>query len=77
MTETRFETVACNLCGSWEHSPLHVIKGYTIVRCNKCGLVFINPRPVASKLATIYDDGSYYGAPAMSVPMASLTTACR
>ncbi len=61
MTETRFETVACNLCGSEEHSPLHVIKGYTIVRCNECRLVFINPRPVASELATIYDDGAYYG----------------
>lgn len=61
MTETRFETVECNLCGSEEHSPLHVIKGYTVVRCNACRLVFINPRPVASELATIYDDSYYDG----------------
>ena len=61
MTEMRYETVACNLCGSEEHSPLHVIKGYTVVRCNECRLVFINPRPVASELATIYNEGDYYG----------------
>ena len=27
MTETRFETVTCNLFGSVEQSPLHVTKG--------------------------------------------------
>ena len=51
------ETVGCNLCGSAEYSRLHVKHGYTIVRCNRCRLVFLNPRPVPSELANIYDDG--------------------
>ena len=55
------ETVVCNLCGSAEYSQLHVVHGYTIVRCNQCRLVFLNPRPVASDLASIYDTESYYG----------------
>ena len=55
------ETVVCNLCGSAEYSQLHVKHGYTIVRCNQCRLVFLNPRPVASDLASIYDTESYYG----------------
>ena len=55
------ETVDCNLCGSAEYSRLHVKHGYTIVRCNHCRLVFLNPRPVPSDLATIYDTESYYG----------------
>ena len=60
MTQVRQETVPCNLCGSEEHTPLHVVKGYTIVRCSGCGLVFLNPRPVAAELATIYNSASYY-----------------
>ena len=55
------ETVGCNLCGSTEYSRLHVKHGYTIVRCNQCRLVFLNPRPVPSDLASIYNEESYYG----------------
>ena len=55
------ETVGCNLCGSAEYSRLHVKHGYTIVRCNQCRLVFLNPRPVPSDLASIYNEESYYG----------------
>ena len=55
------ETVGCNLCGSAEYSRLHVKHGYTIVRCNRCRLVFLNPRPVPSDLASIYNEESYYG----------------
>ena len=51
----------CNLCGSEEYSQQHVVRGYTIVRCDDCGLTFLNPRPVAGELATIYDTADYYG----------------
>ena len=40
MTQTRYETIACNSCG-------------------ECRLVFINPRPAAKELATIYIEGDY------------------
>ena len=61
MTQTQLETVACNLCGSEEYSRRHVVRGYTIVRCDACGLTFLNPRPAAAELATIYDTADYYG----------------
>jgi len=52
MAELR-EYVTCNLCGSTDHS--HYASGrnmlwpsevFQVVRCNVCGLVFLNPRPV-------------------------------
>ena len=61
MTQARLETVACNLCGAEEHSERHVVRGYRIVRCDGCGLTFLNPRPAAAELATIYDTAAYYG----------------
>ena len=60
MAQIQLETVACNLCGSAEHSKRCVVRDYTIVRCNHCGLTFLNPRPVPSELSTIYDTASYY-----------------
>jgi len=61
MTQTEQETVACNLCGSEEYSERHVVRGYRIVRCDHCDLTFLNPRPAAADLATIYDTADYYG----------------
>ena len=58
---SQLETVGCNLCGSASYSQLHVKHGYHIVRCNNCRLVFLNPRPVPSDLAGIYDTEAYYG----------------
>lgn len=61
MTQTQLETVACNLCGGEEHAERHVVRGYRIVRCDACGLTFLNPRPAAAELATIYNTEEYYG----------------
>ena len=60
MTQVQQETVECNLCGSAEHSQRRVVRGYTVVRCDQCGLTFLNPRPVASELSTIYNTASCY-----------------
>ncbi|MBI5251624.1 MAG: class I SAM-dependent methyltransferase [Desulfomonile tiedjei] len=38
------ETVACDLCASPDHKLLFVKEGFRHVRCNNCGLVFVNPR---------------------------------
>lgn len=62
------EQVPCNQCGSTAHHA--VARGrdreyfssedtYSIVRCDGCGLLFLNPRPVASELSRIYPD-SYH-----------------
>lgn len=61
--------VSCNNCGSTE--SVLITKGieheydnttddvFNVVRCNKCGLFYLNPRPDISELKTIYPD-SYY-----------------
>jgi SAM-dependent methyltransferase len=36
--------VACPLCGSAEHAPLFTKHGFSFVRCEECGLVFVNPQ---------------------------------
>jgi 2-polyprenyl-3-methyl-5-hydroxy-6-metoxy-1,4-benzoquinol methylase len=36
--------IACPLCGGGSHSRLFVKRGYAIVRCDDCALVFANPQ---------------------------------
>lgn len=58
---------ACPLCSSTElvtayvtHDRHYGIKGdYTIVRCNGCGLYFLNPMPTESYLTSLYPT-TYY-----------------
>lgn len=44
----------CPICESKEASPLYTIKGFRIVRCGNCGLVFVNPRIDTNQLLEIY-----------------------
>ncbi len=57
------ETVICNLCGSSHSSILFEIgdfwlervhECFTYVRCNKCGLVYQNPRPNSIEIVAYY-----------------------
>jgi 2-polyprenyl-3-methyl-5-hydroxy-6-metoxy-1,4-benzoquinol methylase len=38
------ETVPCNLCGNKETRSYLEKDGYHIVKCSRCGLVYVNPR---------------------------------
>lgn len=62
--EENFEFVKCNLCDS-NHSTIlfkgkdmvHKKEGtFTIVKCNKCGLVYVNPRPKHNVISKYYPD---------------------
>jgi 2-polyprenyl-3-methyl-5-hydroxy-6-metoxy-1,4-benzoquinol methylase len=45
MLSDRFSrTIDCPLCGGAQHSLLFVKRGYPIVRCDECELVFANPQ---------------------------------
>ena len=56
------EQIVCNFCGSNSHRLLysstdrsfHPKEKFNLVSCNRCGLVFVNPRPQVSEI------GSYY-----------------
>ncbi len=37
-------TIKCDLCGSEQHRLLFVKEGFRHVRCDDCGMVFVNPR---------------------------------
>lgn len=58
----------CSVCDSKENRKLFTAKDYNwldsgsfdIVRCKKCGFVYISPRPEASELSKYYPD-LYYG----------------
>jgi 2-polyprenyl-3-methyl-5-hydroxy-6-metoxy-1,4-benzoquinol methylase len=45
----------CNICGNYKTSLIAVQNDYRFVRCESCGLVYMNPRPDADELKTIYD----------------------
>lgn len=55
-TETKLESVPCNLCQGQDHKTLYKIANNQIVRCRKCGLIFVNPRPKEEEILKIYEN---------------------
>jgi SAM-dependent methyltransferase len=63
------EYVACNLCGSTQHTPVYEIPDtrffpdevFTVVKCVHCGLGFVNPRPSFAEIGKYYPP-IYYAA---------------
>lgn len=47
--------VPCNLCGACEEALEKVERGFRVVRCARCGFVYVNPRPPADELAREYE----------------------
>lgn len=39
------EHIACLFCGADDSRPWAIENGYTAVRCQSCGLIYVNPRP--------------------------------
>lgn len=64
------ELVPCDLCGSdsyrvryykpdtWLRSTLYQ---FPVVECDRCGLVYVNPRPTAAGMASFYPAGYHDG----------------
>lgn len=59
------EKISCNICGSWNHELIlkdlkdinFGIEGqFNIVRCIRCDLAFLNPRPSENKIHKYYTD---------------------
>jgi 2-polyprenyl-3-methyl-5-hydroxy-6-metoxy-1,4-benzoquinol methylase len=61
------EPIGCPLCDSNECRPVGTKKGnyiteaFRIVECRQCGLVYVNPRLVASEIPALYDEAYYRG----------------
>src|SRR2546430_4254590 len=54
------EHVPCNLCGANAPRRLFSKHGFTVVRCRRCGLAYVTPRPRGQELAGIYRGETYY-----------------
>jgi SAM-dependent methyltransferase len=53
------EQVSCNLCGADDTAPVAEIDGLHIVRCRRCGLLYVNPRYREDLLQKIYTEAYY------------------
>ncbi|GIX49578.1 MAG: hypothetical protein KatS3mg131_3789 [Candidatus Tectimicrobiota bacterium] len=49
------EHVLCALCDASDEELLVTKKGFRVVRCRRCRLVYVNPRPQAEALAVLYN----------------------
>jgi SAM-dependent methyltransferase len=47
-------TLPCDLCGADEVKLITVSNGFNLVKCRKCGFVYINPRPPQKILRDYY-----------------------
>ena len=50
----------CPLCGGAERRRLVTRRGWDVVRCRSCGLVFVWPQPAAAELEALYSSGAYH-----------------
>jgi hypothetical protein len=62
-----FEYVGCDLCGSDDAKLLFLKRGrltgfnFRIVKCRKCGLIYVNPRLSKDSLKSLYNESYYKG----------------
>jgi SAM-dependent methyltransferase len=62
-TPHRRATVSCHICSSIRHETYLEARGYRLVRCNDCGLWYVNPQPAVEELVrfySTYDDGNQW-----------------
>jgi SAM-dependent methyltransferase len=52
--EQQRELVPCRLCAGTRNRPYFEGRGFTVVRCEDCGLYYVNPQPSVQELAEIY-----------------------
>jgi tetratricopeptide (TPR) repeat protein/SAM-dependent methyltransferase len=55
----RLLKIQCPLCGvaEYDYFYINVKNNWPLVRCPKCGLIYVNPQPVFGRLEELYDDG--------------------
>lgn len=51
----KLEKIKCALCGSYDEKFLFSRDGFNVVQCNKCELVYINPRLKLEVLEKLYN----------------------
>ena len=59
MDLTKKETINCPLCSADLFRKKYEIKSWNIVKCTKCGLVYVNPRLQKNELINIYTENYF------------------
>jgi SAM-dependent methyltransferase len=77
------ESVSCDLCGADDTAPVRQLRDrmfaatdevFQLVRCRRCGLLYLNPRPPVSDIARYYrDDYAPFARRGLSARVKSLT----
>jgi SAM-dependent methyltransferase len=77
------EAVCCDLCGANDTEPLRQLRDrmfettaqtFQLVRCRRCGLLYLNPRPPVSELGRYYrDDYAPFARHGLAARVKSLT----
>lgn len=60
MPAQKAEQGPCPLCGADDYRRLVTKLGWDVVRCRRCGLVFVWPQPTPEELAALYSSGAYH-----------------
>ncbi|MEW5768061.1 MAG: methyltransferase domain-containing protein [bacterium] len=55
--------VSCNICGSNDSRLLVVKNSFRVVKCQECGLVYVNPRLTEEALGSIYSEDYHTDSP--------------
>jgi 2-polyprenyl-3-methyl-5-hydroxy-6-metoxy-1,4-benzoquinol methylase len=50
----------CGICGANDTKRLYVLKDFNIVKCNKCGFVYVNPRIANEDLPRLYSSDYFH-----------------
>jgi SAM-dependent methyltransferase len=56
----RLREACCVLCGAGQARHLVTKRGYEVVRCAACGLVFVWPQPTRQEMEALYGSGGYH-----------------
>ena len=56
-----FESLPCDFCGADEPQLRYTKRGFSIVECKKCGMVYTNPRLKGAKIGELYDADYFQG----------------
>jgi 2-polyprenyl-3-methyl-5-hydroxy-6-metoxy-1,4-benzoquinol methylase len=59
--QSDFESLPCDLCGANDAELRYTKRGFNIVECRKCGMVYTNPRLTGPKIAELYDADYFQG----------------
>jgi SAM-dependent methyltransferase len=57
--QLELETVACTLCASDASQVWKSIDQWRLVRCDSCGLIYLNPRPTAESISRVYQEAYF------------------